>query len=239
MAVVFGAGYEAFSAFDGEAAFEAVEVGGAVPEEHVGVFQKDGASVAVAEGDHFLRGEVADERNAVGVVGDDGGIPRRRVLAGHVEAMGVEEYRVFGANACGAGVHAGNEIAIGSVGGVGEGARGIIRAADEHGAEEVEAAVAGAGDEAELCGGLELIPDGDLHPLLETSLGDDFHGGEEFLRAGEGKAFVGIFFIERLAALRVDHDGALGTDGWGVCHLPGVCQRACDAAGWFEAWLDR
>jgi len=30
---VFGAGDEAFSAFDGEAAFEAVEVGGALPEE--------------------------------------------------------------------------------------------------------------------------------------------------------------------------------------------------------------
>ena len=65
-----------------------------------------------------------------------------------------------------------------------------------------------AGDESELCGWLELIPDGDLHILLESALGDDFHRGEEFLCAGDRKALVGVFFIERLAALCIDHDGA-------------------------------
>jgi hypothetical protein len=235
---VLGAGDEAFSTFDGEAAFEAVEVGGAAPEEDVGVFQQDGAPIAVAEGDHLLRGEVADEWNAVGVVGDDGGIPRGRVLAGHVEAVGIEEERVFGAEAFGACVHAGDEFAVGSRGGVGESAGGVVRAAHEHGAKEVEPSVACAGDEAELCRRLELIPDRDLNLLLEAALGDDFHRGEEFLCAGDRKAVVGVFFVERPATLCIYHDGASSPNRRGADRLLGSCHGLCDRAGWSESRLD-
>lgn len=198
-AIVLGACDEAFSTLDGEAALETVEVGGAVPEQHVGVFEQDGASIAVTERNHFLCGKVPDEGNAIGVVGDDGGVPRGGVLARQIEAVRVEEDRVFGAQATSAGVHARDEISIGSIGRIGECAGGVVCATDEHGAEEIEPSVAGARDETEFSRGLELVPDCDLHVALEASFGNDFHGGEELLCAGNGQGLVGIFFINGLA----------------------------------------
>ena len=237
--MVLGAGDEAFSALNGEATFETVEVGWAVPEEDVGVFQQDGASIAVVEGNHLPRGEVTDERDVVGVVGYDGGISCRRVLVWHIESVRVEEQRVFCAEPLSTSVHAGDEVAIGSLGGIGESAGGVVGAAHEHGAKQVEAAMTCAGDEPQLGWRLELVPDGNRHIPLQSTFGDDFHRREKFLSAGDGKAGIRIFFIERLTALRIDHDGTPSHDRRCVRRLVGVCHRDSHRSGGFKTRFDR
>ena len=114
-----------------------------------------------------------------------------------------------------AGVHAGDEIPVGSVGAVGECAGGVVCAAHKHGSEEVESPVAGSGEQAEFGWWLKLVPDRDGDFLLESALGDNFHGGEKLLRAGDGKPEVCILFEEGFAGAGIDHNGAARPYGRG------------------------
>ena len=193
--VLFGGADEDLLGGDGVAGFDARATGEALEE---AIVIGDGESGAIWRGPEEGSGldDFAEEGLGHGESGDESEVARGGKVIGVMEAVGVGEVGVEGAEFGGAGVHFFGEGEDGSRVIAGEGVGDIVGAFEEEPVEHLESGKALAWFEFEAAFADLAIFESAFDFLVEVTGFDDEESGEDFGGAGGELGDIGIFFVE-------------------------------------------